>query len=308
MAHTLTGLLALYLYTFVSLVHAGDTLPTESSVLASPEAVVTVEDIERYITESLPRDPKKRQKVLSDPDIFQKMAESIYLIRVLADEATSSTGFDEEQARWAAQFAYQRRLMEGYRYVYVHNALEDVDWETAALEVYRASPERYRRPETISASHILIKTDERSLEEAKVLADELYRRVEKGGDFAALAKEYSQDGSAEQGGNLGYFQRGKMVESFEEAAFSLANPGEVSPPVKTKHGYHIIRLDDRRAAGTIPFEEVKGRIIESQRKKITNQLWQDKIIKLRSSEDIRIDQALLDALQKKYSQTQNGAD
>ncbi|HTY62281.1 MAG TPA: SurA N-terminal domain-containing protein [Acidobacteriota bacterium] len=97
--------------------------------------------------------------------------------------------------------------------------------------------------ETVEAAHILIKVSDESKDaEAKAKAEEVLKKLKAGGDFAALAKQYSQDtGSAAQGGYLGPFQRGQMVKEFEDAAFSL-KPGETSGLVRSEHGYHIIRV------------------------------------------------------------------
>lgn len=280
----------------------GETNPEPSAkVLDSPRAIVTVEDIERYIAENLPEDPAQRQSILNRPGIFQEMAQSLYIIRSLSEEAQSAPGFDEAQARWAAQMAYERRVVEGYRTRYVRQELAEADWDSMAKEAYSAEPERYQRPERVSAAHILIKTEERSEEDALALAEELHARLVAGEAFGDLAQEYSEDeGSSEAGGALGFFQRGKMVPSFEEAAFALAEPGDLSEPVKSRFGYHIILLKERQPAGPIPFEEVKPRIIESLQTKMSGQVWQDKVIALRSARDVKIDEKALESLREQY--------
>lgn len=101
----------------------------------------------------------------------------------------------------------------------------------------------------ISARHILLRAPAEATpaqrDSVRALAESIRERAVAGEDFAALAAEYSQDGSAQQGGDLGYFGRGRMVAPFEEAAFQL-QPGETSDVVETPFGYHVIRLEDRR--------------------------------------------------------------
>lgn len=127
------------------------------------------------------------------------------------------------------------------------------------------------RPESITpavgevnASHILVLTrgkDADGQAKAKERIDSLYQVVLAGGDFAALAKEYSEDpGSAAKGGNLGYFGRGMMVAEFDSASFALAD-GEVSKPVKTNFGYHIIKRNAHR--GIEPLEAVRPQILKA---------------------------------------------
>lgn len=101
----------------------------------------------------------------------------------------------------------------------------------------------------VRARHILLRAPAEATpaqrDSVRALAESLQQRAAAGEDFAQLAQQYSQDGSASSGGDLGYFGRGRMVAPFEEAAFQL-QPGEVSPVVETPFGYHVIRLEDRR--------------------------------------------------------------
>ncbi len=127
---------------------------------------------------------------------------------------------------------------------------------------YDANPRSYRQEEQLKARHILFMTRGPDAEkQAKVRADSLLAAIRKsGGDFAELARSFSQEpGAATSGGDLGWFARGRMVKEFEEAAFAL-KPGEVSPVVRTQFGYHIIKLEDRRAPGITPFDEVRDQI------------------------------------------------
>lgn len=88
------------------------------------------------------------------------------------------------------------------------------------------------------------------------MAEDVYQKIQNGADFGKLAEEYSSDGaSARKGGELPWFGVGEMVEPFERGAFALNTPGELSKPVKTRFGYHIIKLIEKR--GIPSFEEKK---------------------------------------------------
>ncbi len=133
-----------------------------------------------------------------------------------------------------------------------------------AKDFYDKNPDKFAQPESVRASHILILTkdaDEAAKKAARAKIDGVLKRVKAGEDFAALAKENSQDGSASQGGDLGFFPRGKMVPPFDQAAFAL-KPGEISDVVTTEFGYHIIKLTEKKAGSMVPFEEVKPRVVE----------------------------------------------
>ena len=124
---------------------------------------------------------------------------------------------------------------------------------------YKADIQTYSSPEQIRASHILLKTEGKDEAVVRKKAEEVLKKVKAGGDFAALAKQYSEDGSKDKGGDLDYFGRGRMVKEFEEAAWAL-NPGQTTDLVKSEFGFHIIRLVDKKAASTRPLEEVKAQV------------------------------------------------
>jgi peptidyl-prolyl cis-trans isomerase C len=131
-------------------------------------------------------------------------------------------------------------------------------------EFYQKNPSQFHQGERVRASHILIRTpqnaDAAAKEQARTRAADLLKDVKAGKDFAALAKEHSQDpGSAVGGGDLGFFERGQMVGPFEEAAFGL-QAAQVSDLVETQFGYHIIKVVERQPSRTVALEEVRPQI------------------------------------------------
>ncbi|MDR0139490.1 peptidylprolyl isomerase [Metabacillus idriensis] len=115
--------------------------------------------------------------------------------------------------------------------------------------------ESFAEPEQVKASHILV--------EDAAKAKEVKEKLDGGADFTELAKEYSTDKSnSEKGGDLGYFAKGEMVAEFEEVAFAMKE-GEISDPVKTEFGYHIIKFADKKAAADAVFEDKKEEIKET---------------------------------------------
>ncbi len=130
-------------------------------------------------------------------------------------------------------------------------------------EFYEANKEKLVETEKVSASHILIKVDADASDQERVVAkskiQDILKEARSGSDFAELAKKHSQCPSASQGGELGYFERGKMVEPFGETAFSL-QPGEISDIVETQFGYHIILLKDKEPGKQLKLEDVSSQI------------------------------------------------
>ncbi|HWO98787.1 MAG TPA: peptidylprolyl isomerase [Bacillus sp. (in: firmicutes)] len=160
--------------------------------------------------------------------------------------------------------------------------------EKELKEAYEA-----KKPE-VKASHILVK-DEKTAKEVKA-------KLDKGEDFAKLAKEYSQDpGSAENGGDLGFFGPGKMVPEFEEAAYKLKK-GEVSGPVKSSFGYHIIKVTDKKELES--FEKMKPELEkEIKRSKLDPEKLQKAVDEEMKAANVEVkDEDLKDAFETSESQ------
>ncbi len=135
-----------------------------------------------------------------------------------------------------------------------------------AKAYYDENKDKYKEREQVKASHVLLKVDKGATEEVKKekfqKAQEVAAKAKKGEDFAALAKQFSEGPTAKRGGDLGKFQRGRMVKAFEEAAFS-AKPGEVVGPVETQFGYHVIKVFEKTPERARTFDEVKDSIVTS---------------------------------------------
>lgn len=124
-------------------------------------------------------------------------------------------------------------------------------------EYYDQNIERYRIQEQVQARHVLVKTDSRSDEEALTLIKKVQKEIAEGLDFAEAATKYSEDeGSKTKGGDLGLFERNRMVPPFDQAAFTM-EVGQISEPVKTQFGYHIIKKEAHNQGRLRPFDEVK---------------------------------------------------
>jgi len=131
-------------------------------------------------------------------------------------------------------------------------------------DFYKNNQDQFTQPERVRASHILIAfpegADAAAKAQAKTKAQKVLKDVRAGKDFAALAREHSQDpGSAPNGGDLGFFPQGQMVGPFNEVAFSL-KPGATSGLVETQFGYHIIRVAEKQPGRTVPLEEVRPKV------------------------------------------------
>jgi peptidyl-prolyl cis-trans isomerase C len=172
------------------------------------------------------------------------------------------------------------------------------DFEPLAGEQYRADPQAFEAPVQVRVSHILISTQGRSEEAARQRAEQV--RVQAVGvkkPFSALAAEYSDDPSVKKNhGDLGLIAPGKTVKPFEDAAFALKKPGDISPVVKTPYGFEIIRLEERRPARKRSFEEVKPELVKKLRDEWITRLTREHVDEIRSAEDIYVNQEAISAL------------
>ena len=144
-----------------------------------------------------------------------------------------------------------------------------------AKEYYDENPDLFAIDE-VEASHILVEDEK--------LAGEILDKLKGGADFAEMAKEHSIDGSAAQGGSLGTFGKGVMVPEFENAAFAL-KPGEISDLVKSKFGYHIIKVTGKNH-GRETFEDARENIIDTLYDKAVREAYNQKMTELRKQYDI----------------------
>jgi len=179
------------------------------------------------------------------------LLEFLIEMRLFADAAdaaklTSGADYEKRLAYWA-----QRAKRDAYYEGAIKGSISDA----VAKGIYDDKVKMIPAEEEVEARHILVDSEDK--------AKEVVEKVGKGEDFSKLAEEYSNDpGSKAQGGKLGYFSKGQMVKEFEDAAFALKK-GEVSKPVKSKFGWHIIMVDDRRTKPLPTYDEVKSHIIDS---------------------------------------------
>ncbi len=155
-----------------------------------------------------------------------------------------------------------------------------------AKKFYDDNIDRFKQPETVKASHILIGVDPKATPEekqkAKEKAEAILKKVKAGEDFAALAKKESTCPSGAQGGDLGFFTKGQMVAPFEKAAFAL-KPGEISDVVETQFGYHVIKVTDKKSGEAVKFDEAKEKIKDYLKGQKIQKAVGDYIVTLRSN-------------------------
>lgn len=245
---------------FCASAYAADPVLFEGKKIA-----ITAADVQ---ADSLRMPPEMRPLVLSRPETVTQLASNLFARRALAERAESEGLAKDPAVAAALRIARDKVLSDAMleKIDKIH-APSDVVLETMARDAYRAKPERFQLPEQFKVRHILIaeKTPESRAKAEKVLED-----LRAGADFAKLAKELSADkGSADKGGELGAFAKGRMVPEFEAAAFALDKPGALSGVVETQFGYHVLQLQERIPAGVKQFAEVRDELVKEARTKFT---------------------------------------
>jgi peptidyl-prolyl cis-trans isomerase C len=216
-----------------------------------------------------------------------------YLIeRHLLAQAAVEEGITESEE-------YKRRLTfyqaKALRDAYFAAELKPSVTDEAVRESYDEQAAKVAAEERVRARHILVSSEDE--------ANDIAGRLAAGEAFEELAAQYSLDGSKEQGGDLGFFTAEEMVDPFSEAAFAL-EVGEVSEPVQTQFGWHLIKLEDRRTGGAQPFEDVENAI----RLVLLRQAVQDKLVELRETAEIEVNDPDLKRLQEMTEQQRDAID
>jgi parvulin-like peptidyl-prolyl isomerase len=172
---------------------------------------------------------------------------------------------DRLKSSFESELAFTFKIEEGgfTEQTFRENISITVD-ATAIETFYNENLEQMAVPERVHARHILVKfesgNDESRAAAEKKLAG-LAAQVKAGESFALLAIEHSEGPSGQKGGDLGYFERGQMVQEFDEVAFG-AEPGSIVGPVETQFGLHLIKVEEHTAPGTVPLAEVEPQIRE----------------------------------------------
>lgn len=205
-----------------------------------------------------------------------------YLAEMQIDDQAVAQYYKDNQAQF--------RTPEQVSVDYLELAASDLATDTAPIgeDELRQRYEERKSDFTVSeerrARHILIQAasdaPQAELDAARTQIEGILARVRKGEDFAALAREHSQDpGSASEGGDLGYFGRGIMDKTFEDAAFAL-KPGEVSEPVRSAFGYHLIKLEEIKGGHGKSFDEVRAQLESELRRQHADEQYYAKVEQL----------------------------
>jgi len=287
----LRAALGLSLLSLAATAHADEVLIQGPS----PEVVVTAADLRAELAAA---PDQARIQIVADRDALVKVINAIYQRKALVGAAKAAglaqTPEVQAQVERARDLVYAAAVTQ--KEAKALNA-RIPDMTARAAELYQAQPERYQSPPQVRVRHLLLKADTADAASARrPEAEALLKQLREGADFAELAANASEDETtAAMGGELPAFGRGQMVKPFEDAAFALAQPGDLSPVVASNFGLHLIRLEEIKPGRQADFNEVKAGIIAKLRHDWVveaQETWRQEIV---GPAKAKLDQSAVDA-------------
>lgn len=257
----------------------------------APPASFYREVLNNLIAQKLLQQEAKKQGIKADEkEVDQQIATLKKRFPTEQDfqKALASQGINEASLRQEARdtLAFQKYLKTE---VLGNNQVT----EQAARDFYNKNQDKMQQPERVHVRHILVKAEANApaadKAKAREKAEALLARVKGGEDFAKVAQEASDDkSSGPRGGDLSWIARGQTVPHFENAAFGLKNPNDLSGVVETSYGYHVIQLLERQAASTVPFEQAKGQILQMLEQQQMQQQMEAKVNALKAKGKVEV--------------------
>lgn len=254
--------------TLGDLIAARQLLPPQAQAL--DPAQLFDELLSRIVQERLLGQAAAAQGLQDDPQVRELSAatrKALLMDRLMAkvdadpatlDAVAAAAGLDGDAAIARQLDALERSVLAQ---AYIEKTISEKLTDEAVQALY---DERFSEPQVeVRARHILVETEE----EAQAIVAEL----EGGADFVELAQQKSTGPSGQNGGDLGFFRRGQMVPAFEEAAFALSAPGDLSAPVQSSFGWHVIKLEERRESPPPDFASVEGQIRQALQFRLTQE-------------------------------------
>lgn len=239
-----------------------------------------------------------RAGVLARKDNVEQQARGLYLRRVLAAEAVKS-GVENDPVVAAVLRLSRERILSDALLAAQDKAVtpSEADQEAYAQAAYKADTKRFEQPALTRAKHILVRN---SGPQAKAKVDDMLARIKAGAAWDDVARNESDDiETSASGGDLGFFPAGKMVKPFEDAAATLKAPGDIAGPVLTEFGYHLIKLEERRPAGILPYAEARDSLRAEVRGRAYRDARTERVNKLLG--EFKPDPAAIEAFAKQYA-------
>lgn len=270
----------------LSLAAPAADIPLDTPLVVDGPIKVDAGDLEGFML----RVPEQhRAPVRADPERVATMVDNIFIARTLAAKARAA-GLDKDPAVQRRMVQVQEALLADLYMQHLEKTAPVVDLEPRARELYLADPKKYTRPERVHVQHILVDLNGRTREMARERAMKFYEDIRSGKeDFLAIAARYSDASDKERnGGDPGYGPPNAFVEPVAKRIAQMTKKGEVSEPIESHAGFHIVRFMDRRQPELVKFEEVKKGLVAAEKELIAKKRHEDLIREIRSSKTVTV--------------------
>jgi parvulin-like peptidyl-prolyl isomerase len=285
---------------------AGEERRADPPLVVNGDVSLTTADYKAYL-EKVPQ--QLRDDFSSGTERVRKTVDGLWVQRMVARKARAERLAEDPIVAARLVQAQEAVLVE----VYLRNiekTLKYPDLLPRAREVYRAQPEKFTQPGKVHVQHILVDMKCRKRDEALKRAEEL--RAEALGakeEFTALARRHSDDPSKEKnGGDLGLVAASAYDEQFRAGIAKLQKPGEISQPIETRFGFHVVRLVNREPERKRPFEEVKDQIIAAEKEKLLDEARAQVLASIRNDPKTHLHLENVEALVEKPKAAAAGAE
>lgn len=240
-------------------------IETSCPVAKRGTAVITVADVTAKVKAL---EPKQQSALMSDPKQLNKMLENLLILRQIANEVDAAKVADDVVLQARLKMAYDE-IVAVYRLDQIRAERVTADFERLAHEHYLTHMSEMKTPKQVTVRHLLIESRKDGEAASKAKAEQLAKQL-KGADqkqFSEMVMEVSDDPS--KAGNAGIFHltegTTEMDQEFLQGALALTEVGQISPPVHSQFGYHLIQLIELKPAKVVPFEQAKTAIVEKLR-------------------------------------------
>jgi len=229
----------------------------EAVFYSSNDFTVTERDLRLYL--SAPIEPDGSVS-WGSPERVQQAISELYVLKTLARQADASGLISEEEREWIAYYSLALTTVQRFIASEVDVMMEGVDWQDEAKEYFLAERHEFMTPASLTVRTLLLKTEDRTVAEAVLRAEELMAGVETKEHFEQVVRDHTEDAGNPEGRIV--IAKGQTVPEFETAAFALEALGDISDPVVSRFGVHVIQLLDRQPGSAMPFEKAQSAIIE----------------------------------------------
>ena len=273
---------------------ANAPLPPDTPLVVDGAVKVDAGDIEGFI-QRIP--VERRAEARASTERIGTIADNVFVARSFAAKARE-VGLDKDPIVQRRMVQAQDALLADLYLQHLEKSVTIPNLEQRARELYAADPARFTSTEQVHVQHILIGPQWRTREMALERAQKIYEDAKSGKeDFLALAARYSDDPDKKRnGGDLGYGTPASFVEPVRKQMDSMSRKGEISPPIESERGFHILRFIDRRKPELAKFEDVRRGLIASERERMLKKAREEALVALRSSATVVVHRDKVDAL------------